>query len=152
MRKGRLPLRRSARLVIVSRDGQMLLFRYADEHQKPFWATAGGELIGGETYREAAARELAEETGFEAVVGPMLREREAVYAVARSQPARWLEQYFLVEVATEAAPAKDGWTDEERHTIVDWRWWKLGAMQQAPPHAFKPAWLPDLLGMVLTGS
>ncbi|HEC0958100.1 TPA: NUDIX domain-containing protein, partial [Klebsiella pneumoniae] len=80
--------RRSARLVIVDEDGRLLLFRYHDEHHAPFWATPGGELLPGESYLDAARRELREETGLNLQIGRLVEERDAVYAVARSTPAR----------------------------------------------------------------
>ena len=59
-----LESRRSARLMIVSPGARLLLFRYEDEHQAAFWATPGGELLTGESFVDAAQRELFEETGF----------------------------------------------------------------------------------------
>ena len=50
-----MEVRRCSRLVIADADGRLLLF-YKDEHQPPFWATAGGELKPGESYTDAAAR------------------------------------------------------------------------------------------------
>jgi len=136
-----LPIRRSARLLIVSEAGRFFLFCYHDEHRPPFWATAGGELQGAETYRDAAIRELAEETGFVAHVGAVVREHEAVYAVARSQPARWHERYFVVRVTDEAIPNAAGWTDEEQDTIQNYRWWSLGELE-ATNETLLPQWLP----------
>lgn len=144
-----LSTRRSARLVILDPLGRLLLFRYHDGHGDPFWATAGGELQGKEDYREAAARELHEETGFDATIGPLLRTRDDVYAIARSEPARWLEQYFLVQCASSAPPDRTGWTDEERATIRNWRWWSLEEMRREETSVFRPNWLPDLLQKAL---
>jgi ADP-ribose pyrophosphatase YjhB (NUDIX family) len=139
-----LDLRRSARLIILDPRGRLLLFRYHDEHKPPFWSTAGGELRAGEDYRAAAQRELQEETGFQSEIGPLLHEREDVFAVARSGPARWVEQYFLVECDREDAPNRAGWTEEERATIQDWRWWSLPEMREQPG-----CFLPDSLGDLL---
>lgn len=144
-----LPIRRSARLMILEPGGRLLLFRYHDGRGKPFWSTAGGELKEGEDYRQAAARELKEETGFDAVVGRFLRDRDDVYAVARAEPAQWLEQYFLVTCSSEKVPDRTGWTAEERETIQNWRWWSLEEMREQGSSAFRPNWLPDLLERTL---
>jgi 8-oxo-dGTP pyrophosphatase MutT (NUDIX family) len=143
-----LDLRRSARLIILDPGGRLLLFRYHDEHKPPFWSTAGGELQDGDDYRAAAQRELLEETGFQFAVGPLLHEREDVYAVARSKPARWLEQYFLVECDRADAPNRANWTEEERTTIQDWKWWSLAEMRDQP-ESFLPNGLGDLLESTL---
>ncbi len=138
-------IRRSARLVIQDDEGRFLLFLYHDEFHAPFWATAGGELKTGETYRDAAERELAEETGIEAAIGKMVRERDDVYAVARSQPARWLEKYFLVRCSANSTVIKDGWTEEEQVTIRDWKWWSRSDLLSEEPVIFKPEWLASFL-------
>jgi len=143
-----LKKRRSARLVILDPHGRLLLFRYRDEHQPVFWSTAGGELVGGEGYRSAAERELQEETGFECAVGPLLYEREDVYAVSRSVPAHWCERYFLVNCDSTRSPSRNGWSEEERCTIQDWQWWSVREMLNGGEN-FLPSWLPALLNSVL---
>ncbi|MEM9595225.1 MAG: NUDIX domain-containing protein [Acidobacteriota bacterium] len=139
-----LPLRRSSRLVIVDPEGRLLLFRYVDEHRPPFWATTGGELRPGETYEDAARREALEETGLPLEPGPVLRDREAVYAVARSTPARWRERYFLVHSDRTFDPDDALWTDEERATVRSWKWWTLDALRACDEDVLPP-WIPDLL-------
>lgn len=141
------PTPRSARLVILDPDDRLLLFRYADEHRAAFWATAGGRVLEGESFRDTAARELAEETGFQAPIGPFLRERTAVYAVAEAGPARWVEHYFLVRCAG-GEPDRRGWTPEELRTIRDHRWWPLAELR-ATDEPVLPEWLPDLLAELL---
>lgn len=143
--------RKSSRLIIVDEEGRLLLFLYKDEHQAPFWATVGGELRPGESYVEAAKRELYEETGLMQDVGEMLKERDEVYAVARSVPARWLEQYFLVEWPAKKEVFAAKWTDEEKSTIQTWKWWSLDELLDNDPALYKPEWIPDLLHSVLHG-
>lgn len=73
-----IEIRKSSRLFIVDEQGRLLLFRYHDEHQEPFWATVGGELINDENYIDAAKRELKEETGLNLEIGELLRERDEI--------------------------------------------------------------------------
>jgi len=136
--------RKSARLLILNSHQEMLLFQHRDEHQPPFWATPGGELRKNESYRDAAQRELFEETGFEVEVGTLWCERDAVFPVARSTPARWLEHYFVVDLTQKQPITTLNWTDEEKSTIQKWRWWSLADML-ATAQEFKPEWLPHTL-------
>ena len=50
----------------VWRDGKVLLVERGKEPWKGKWSLPGGSLEFGETVRDAARRELAEETGIEA--------------------------------------------------------------------------------------
>ena len=61
-----------ARLVVLDAAHSVLLLRYREYRaNRPgfFWATPGGELEHDEEPREAAIRELWEETGLSATVG-----------------------------------------------------------------------------------
>lgn len=142
---GELPERRSARLLIIDQEDRLLLFRYEDGREPPFWATPGGQLLAGETFEQAAARELAEETGFAAQVGPLVRTRKAVFTAGDVGPAMWIEHYFLVRVG-EGTPNRTRWTSEEQWTIRATRWWPLPELQVATEPVL-PAWLPEVLAI-----
>jgi 8-oxo-dGTP pyrophosphatase MutT (NUDIX family) len=63
--------RQAARLVVVSSLGRLLLLRLEPESRDGFWVTPGGGLDEGESFEEAAARELFEEVGRDDLtVGP----------------------------------------------------------------------------------
>ena len=137
--------RQCSRLLIINDDFKLLLFKYQDEHHlEPFWATVGGELRVGESYLQAAQRELYEETGLQCEVGELLKEHEAVFAVARSLPAVWQEKYYLVRCDSGYQLDTSQWTDEEQSTIQKWHWWSLNEMRVQGKHCFKPEWLPEL--------
>ena len=145
-----IPVRQSARLMLVDTVGRLLLFRYDDGRQPPFWATIGGRVMPGETYEAAAARELAEETGYTDAIGPLIRTRDEVFATADVATSRWLEHYF--EVRTSGGPIRtSGWTDEERATIRESRWWTVDELR-ATTERMLPAWLADELEQLLIRS
>ena len=139
-----LPERRSARLLILDPDGRLLLFRYDDGREPPFWATPGGQLLPGETFEQAAARELAEETGFAAPIGPLVRIRKAVFTAGDVGPARWVEHYFVVHTGAAGTPEGGRWTAEERRTIRATHWWSLAELR-ATEAPVLPPWLPEAL-------
>ncbi len=77
-------VRTSARVVLLDEDDRVLLLRGVDPKvpDVPFWFTIGGGVNPGESLREAAVRELYEETGHPAdssmLRGPLWR-RVAVF-------------------------------------------------------------------------
>nr|WP_240945232.1 NUDIX domain-containing protein [Rhodococcus sp. HNM0569] len=117
--------RTSARVVVLDTDDRVLLLRGADPAgaSPPFWFTVGGAVEKGESLREAAVREIAEETGqvvaARDLAGPMWR-RVAVFSwngtLIRSE-----ELFFALRTAG-FEPSADGYTEVEKSAISDVRW------------------------------
>jgi 8-oxo-dGTP pyrophosphatase MutT (NUDIX family) len=140
------PDRKAARLLVIDKDHRLLLFRFTPGDRPPFWATPGGALDPGESYADAARRELAEETGILAEPGESIDSRTSLFTTFDGVEVRAVERYFAIRVE---APTIDtsGHTALERSVMREHRWWgaeELAAM----PECYYPADLPALLNML----
>lgn len=83
-----LKIPRSVLVIIASNDRQTLLIERAD--YAGFWQSVTGSQEAGETFAQTAARELAEETGFQAADGALVDlNYENVYCIY----PRWRHRY-----------------------------------------------------------
>jgi 8-oxo-dGTP pyrophosphatase MutT (NUDIX family) len=141
--------RLAARVVVIDRAGRTLLFRGGDPHRPEagtWWFTPGGGVEEGESLAVAARREVFEETGIELkdVGDPVLRRvvRFGFEGVVYDQ----VEHFFVacVDVLDVGKVDVSGWTDVERRSVVEQRWWTV-AQLRATDETFYPVELPELL-------
>ena len=110
---------------VVIRDGAVLLIRRAKPPREAEWSLPGGAQKLGETLREAAKREVAEETGLAIEVVGMI---DAVDAISRDDEGRVQYHYTLFDVAAHVAAQWTGGDPAPGGDAAEARWVKLDAL------------------------
>lgn len=116
-------VRPTARVLVIDGRDRVLLFEMHTGDGRVFWCPPGGGLDPGETFEQAARRELSEETGWAyAQVGPLIGHRRHVVTWHDGVTYDCRERWFLARVdALEVDDA--GWTEDERLDMGAHRWW-----------------------------
>jgi ADP-ribose pyrophosphatase YjhB (NUDIX family) len=94
---------------VVTRDGRALIIRRRHEPRKGEWSLPGGLVELGEWLIDAARREIAEETGLDVEVGPIVETFDRVHRDAEGR-VRFhfvIIDYLCVAHAGEAVAGSD---------------------------------------------
>jgi 8-oxo-dGTP pyrophosphatase MutT (NUDIX family) len=148
--------RRVVRLVVLDKRERMLLFHTHDQDHPElgeWWELPGGGIESGETYVDAAVRELREETGIAAdalqVGAPTWRRRASFL----HRTSRRLQDEVIVTVRLAGlGPDVDesGRLDYEKEDYFGFRWWPVAEVVESRLR-FYPGRLPALLPGFLAG-
>jgi 8-oxo-dGTP pyrophosphatase MutT (NUDIX family) len=122
-----IPIRPTARVLLLDLDNRVLLFRALGHDGLPFWFTPGGGAEPDETPEQAARRELFEETGLSGIdIGPEIW-RRTITGPFDGIVREFRERWFFARVPHFELDTR-GFDQLERDTITEHRWWALSEL------------------------
>jgi 8-oxo-dGTP pyrophosphatase MutT (NUDIX family) len=137
----------AARVLLIDEHDRLLLFRGLDpaEPDIRYWFTPGGGLDPGETFAEAAARELLEETGLRvppSEIGEAVHDDVTFFSFDGVHYRQ--EQRFYVVRARRFEVSTAGFDAYEADSIDHHHWWSVDELERTDD-AFYPTDLVAVL-------
>ncbi|HEY1879923.1 MAG TPA: NUDIX domain-containing protein [Caulobacteraceae bacterium] len=143
--------RPTARVLLFDTEGRILLMkgRLPSAPDSPgAWFTIGGGIEPGETLYEAAAREVAEETGFTDVrLGEIAWCGEVTLLDRKQRPVLFKDTFILARCAG-GEVSREAWQALEVEFVDDIRWWTLGDLEATSEAVWPHDLVPRLQAIV----
>lgn len=144
--------RHTARVLLMNKEDRLLLFKFSSRRRDFVWLTPGGGIDEGEALNAAAARELREETGL--VVAPE-QLGNLVAATGGYADLGWVKGILREDFFFHRVDSLDidmtGFTDYERKSIAEYRWWSISDLETTDERVVPWAMAPLLKSIVQDG-
>jgi len=148
--------RETARVILCKPTGEIFMLKTHFDPEvglPPRWITPGGGIDQGESIKQAALRELAEETGLQVSaesLGELIWRAEGRWDWADGlNHHTYVDHFYLLEIA-EFELVVSGWTQDELRDVVEHRWWSLRELKDSGEQVSPPG-LVEFLANHLRG-